>query len=110
MVRCGTTEIRRKRKAKMKRDAKRKVSKRVTKRKKVLPKLKKGALKGYHYRVKATQTSRKRAISKMMKHKGALKTLRHLVLLRTYNKNSPLYKRLDKDVKYAQKIYARMAK
>jgi len=82
----------------------------VPKRKRVLPKLKKGTLKGYHYRVKAKTLARKRAISKMMKHKGALKTLRHLVVLRSYNKHSPLYKRLDKDVKYAQKMYARMHK
>lgn len=78
----------------------------LPKRKRVLPKLTKGALKGYNYRVKATTMSRKRAITKMMKHKGGLKTLRHLVVLRSYNKNSPLYKRLDKDVKYAQKLYA----
>lgn len=76
-------------------------------RKRVLPKLRKGELKAYKYRVKAPASQRRTAIRKMMKHKGALKTLRHLVVLRSYNKRSKLYKRLDKDVKYAQKLYGR---
>lgn len=77
-------------------------------RKRVLPKLKKGALKGYNYRVKAHADQRRASIKRMMLHKGALKTLRHLVVLRTYNKRSKLYKRLDQDVKFAQKLYKKM--
>ncbi len=77
----------------------------VPKRRRVLPKLKRGALKGYKYHVKDNQTKRRRAIARMMKHKGGLKTLRHLVVLRSYNKRSKYYPRLNKDVKYAQKLY-----
>ena len=77
-------------------------------RKRVLPKLKKGELAAYNYHVKAPASQRRKSIKNMMKHKGALKTLRHLVVLRSYNKRSNLYKRLDKDVKYAQKLYGKM--
>jgi hypothetical protein len=75
----------------------------VPKRKRVLPKLKKGTLKGYSLKSKAS--TRRRVIARMMKHKGGLKTLRHLVVLRSYNKRSKYYKKLNADVKYAQKIY-----
>lgn len=77
-------------------------------RKRVLPKLKKGELAAYNYHVKAPASKRQASIKRMMEHKGALKTLRHLVVLRSYNKRSKLYKRLDKDVKYAQKLYRKM--
>lgn len=77
-------------------------------RKRVLPKLKKGELAAYNYHVKSPASQRRISIKRMMEHKGALKTLRHLVVLRSYNKRSKLYKRLDKDVKYAQKLYKKM--
>jgi hypothetical protein len=77
-------------------------------RKRVLPKLIKGDLKGYNYRVKAPTSQRRVSIKRMMEHKGALKTLRTLVVLRSYNKRSKLYKRLDADVKFAQKLYKKM--
>lgn len=76
----------------------------------VLPKLKKGALAKYNYRVKASSKTRRTSIKNMMTHKNPLKILRHLVVLRTYNKRSKLYKRLDQDVKYAQKLYRLLRK
>jgi len=71
----------------------------------VLPHLKKGAMEKYGYKVKANERSRRVAIGKAMKDKGGLSTIRHLVVLRTYNKNSPYYSRLNKDVEYAQEKY-----
>ncbi len=55
----------------------------VPKRRRVLPKLKKGTLKGYSLKLSAS--ARKRVIARMMKQKGGLITLRHLVVLRSYN-------------------------
>ena len=75
----------------------------VPKRRRVLPKLKKGTLKGYS--LKLSTNTRRKVIARMMKRKGGLVTLRHLVVLRTYNKHSKNYKKLDADVKYAQKLY-----
>jgi len=76
--------------------------------KRVLPKLKKGTLSVYGYQIKKNSLARRRAILKMMRRKGGLVTLRHLVVLRSYNKNSTLYSRLNTDVKFAQKYYRMM--
>lgn len=77
-------------------------------RKRVLPKLKKGELERYKYHVKDAKEQRERSIRKMIekaRRDKALKNLRHLVVLRSYNKRSPYYKKLNSDVKYAQQLY-----
>lgn len=72
----------------------------------VLPKLEKGEFPDYH--VKDPKEKRERAIRKMINKpskKKALKNLRALVVLRTYNKRNKYFKKLNRDVKYAQKLY-----
>ena len=78
------------------------------KNRRVLPKLPRGALEKFGYRVNGSAASRKRAINRMIKkpgQKSALKHLRSLVVLRSYNKNSPNYRSINADVKRAQKLY-----
>ncbi len=80
----------------------------VVKKTRVLPKLKKGDLDRYKYHVKDNKETRERSIRKMIeksRRDKALKNLRHLVVLRTYNKRGPYYKKLNSDVKYAQRLY-----
>ena len=73
--------------------------------KKVLPKLKEGYLGKYGYRLANNDTKRKASLHEAMKNEGDLEVLRRVVVLRTYMKNEPLkFKKLDKDVKYIQKI------
>jgi hypothetical protein len=74
----------------------------------VLPDLKKGDLGRYGYKVKDSKQNRERAIRKMVKKTRkdkALKNLRTLVVLRTYNKRSKHFGKINQDVKYAQKLY-----
>lgn len=73
--------------------------------KKVLPKLKEGYLGKYGYSLSNSSTKREESLLKAMKKEGELEVLRHVVVLRTYMKNEPLkFNKLDKDVKFIQKI------
>jgi len=73
--------------------------------KKVLPKLKEGYLSKYGYSFSKNDTKRETSLRKAMKNEGDLEVLRRVVLLRTYMKNEPLkFQKLDKDVKYIQKL------
>ena len=73
--------------------------------KKVLPKLKHGLLSQYGYHLNKTIAIRERAIKKAIKDEGSLPVFKHLVVLRTYYKNNPpLFKKLNRDVKYVQSL------
>ena len=73
--------------------------------KKVLPKLKPGLLSQYGYHLNKPIVTRDRAIKKAINDEGSLPVLKHLVVLRTYGKhNPPLFKKLDRDVKYVQSL------
>jgi hypothetical protein len=63
-----------------------------------------GLLSDYGYSLKNSHEDRIKAIKKSMKDHSELKILRHLNLLRTYQKNNEkLYNKLDKDLKWVQK-------
>ena len=71
--------------------------------KKVLPKLKHGFLTQYGYHLSKPIVTRNCAIKKAINDEGSLPVLKHLVVLRTYDKhNPPLFKKLNRDVKYVQ--------
>ena len=62
-----------------------------------------GLLSDYGYSLKNSHEDRIKAIKKSMKDHSELKILRHLNLLRTYQKhNEKLCNKLDKDLKWVQ--------
>ena len=73
--------------------------------KKVLPKLKEDYLSKYGYSLSKNAIKREASLRKAMKNEGDLEVLRRVVVLRTYMKNEPSkFRKLDKDVKYIQKL------
>jgi hypothetical protein len=65
-----------------------------------------GLLSDYGYSLKNSHEDRIKAIKKSMKDHSELKILRHLNLLRTYQKNNEkLCNKLDKDLKWVQADY-----
>jgi len=69
------------------------------------PKLKEGLLEKYGYKLLKNAQTRERALEKAIRGEGSLLVLRRVVVLRTYQKNNPsMFRKLDKDVKYIQKV------
>lgn len=78
----------------------------------VLPKLEKGVMGAFGYAIKRPQAVRRSAIRAAIKAKGALPTLRHLVVLRTLFKPHPTkpnskeyHKRLNDDVEFIRRNF-----
>jgi len=68
----------------------------------------KGFLTSEGYKLDKPVKSRHDSLRKVSKKKGSLKVLQHLNGIRTLQKNNPdMYKKLDIDVKYMQKIHAK---
>ena len=62
-----------------------------------------GLLSDYGYSLKNNHEDRIKAIKRSMKDHSSLKILRHLNLLRTYQKhNEKLCKKFDRDLKWVQ--------
>ena len=71
----------------------------------------KGFLTEKGYSLKKSKKSREKSLRRASKEKGTLKVLRHLNAIRTLQKsNSDNYSKLDKDVKFIQKIYTKEKK
>lgn len=69
--------------------------------------LKKGSLSKYGYKLKNSFEKRKKAILYALFRYGSLVVLKKLVILRTLMKNKEsLFNKLDKDVKFVQKLMA----
>jgi hypothetical protein len=65
-----------------------------------------GLLSNYGYSLKNSHEDRIKAIKKSMKEHSLLKILRHLNLLRTFQKsNEKLFNKLNKDLIWVQKEY-----
>ena len=74
----------------------------------ILPKEDIGILSDYGYSLHDTHDIRIKALKKAIKHNNELKILRHINALRTLNKsNKTNYNKLDKDLKWIQKDYAK---
>ncbi len=76
--------------------------------KQVLPKLKPGRLSQYGYSdVKETSAARRRAaLTRAVKKEGYAPIVKRLNVIRTYNKNSPLFSLYDGDLKWVQQHLA----
>jgi hypothetical protein len=75
----------------------------------ILPKEDIGILSNYGYSLKDSHDIRIKALKKAIKHNNELKILRHVNALRTLNKsNNTNYNKLDKDLKWIQKDYAKL--
>jgi hypothetical protein len=75
----------------------------------ILPKEDIGILSKYGYSLHDSHDERVKALKKAIKHNNELKILRHVNALRTLNKsNNTNYNKLDKDLKWIQKDYAKL--
>ena len=74
----------------------------------ILPAKDIGILSDYGYSLNKTHDERVKALKKAIKHNNELKILRHINALRTLNKsNKTNYNKLDRDLKWIQKDYAK---
>lgn len=74
----------------------------------VIPDADEGLLSNYGYSLKNSHEDRIKAIKKSMKDNNLLKILRHLNALRTLQKaHEKNCNKLDKDLKWVQKEYAK---
>ena len=74
----------------------------------ILPKEDIGILSNYGYSLHDSHDIRIKALKKAIKHNNELKILRHVNALRTlFKSNEKYYNKLDKDLKWIQKDYAK---
>lgn len=72
--------------------------------KKVLPKLEKGVLSKFGYKVSKSQKARRASLDNASEKLGRLRTLRHVNVIANYSKWNPeVEQKLRKDVKYLSK-------
>jgi hypothetical protein len=74
-----------------------------------MPKEDEGLLSNYGYSLKNNHDDRIKSIKKSMKENSLLKILRHLNLLRTFQKShEKLCNKIDKDLKWVQSEYKKI--